>query len=80
MDIKEQIRNELKERDRAGRACYLDEIFEVFYRYSKFDQPGGEGLDGRDGPERRALAKIRDLVIYNRRDAIAAKNGTKSNV
>ena len=41
---------------------------------TKFDRPGGEGLDGKDGPERRGIGYIRDMAedyhvrtMHNRR-------------
>ncbi len=45
---------------RRGRAELLERCVETIYKFVKFERPEGEGLDGRDGPERQALAKLVD--------------------
>lgn len=40
----------------------LREVVEEVYNASKFDRPGGEGLDGADGPERRGIGRVRDAA------------------
>jgi hypothetical protein len=40
------------------RATFLKELTYLFYDHSKFRVPGGEGMDGMDGPERRSLGKV----------------------
>ncbi|AKL09930.1 TPA: hypothetical protein I8271_005052 [Kluyvera intermedia] len=37
-------------------------LVEEVYKFVKFNRPGGEGLDGRDGQERQCLAKIVDAA------------------
>ena len=40
------------------RADLLDALVQAVYDHVKFEAQGGGGLDGRDGPEREALAKV----------------------
>lgn len=42
------------------RAQLLEEISFAVYDHVKFHAPEGEGLDGRDGPERRSLGLVVD--------------------
>lgn len=49
--------------DKRARAALLEQIVREFYNYVKFEQPEGEGLDLRDGPERQSLAKVLDAAI-----------------
>ncbi|EBG3215788.1 hypothetical protein FIS27_17870 [Salmonella enterica subsp. enterica] len=37
-------------------------LLSKIYDFVKFNRPEGEGLDGRDGPERQSLAKVVDAV------------------
>jgi len=48
-----------------ARAELLREMVKVVYDFVKFERPGGEGLDGRDGEERRSLAKIVDATEHH---------------
>ncbi|RBO83165.1 hypothetical protein DE149_1219 [Micrococcus sp. KT16] len=43
-------------------AAGLREVIHQVYEMTKFDRPGGEGLDGKDGPERRGIGYIRDMA------------------
>lgn len=36
-------------------------VFEV-YNAAKFDRPGGEGVDGADGPEREGIGHVHDAA------------------
>lgn len=38
------------------------QIVDEVYQSTKFDRPGGGGLDGKDGPERESLARVRDAA------------------
>lgn len=40
----------------------LREVIHELYDMTKFDRPGGEGLDGTDGPERRGIGYILDMA------------------
>lgn len=44
------------------RANLLEDVARAFYDHAKFRAPGGEGLDGRDGPERRAIGRVVDAA------------------
>lgn len=54
--------NEAKYDSPQGRAELLREIIKDVYNFAKFERPGGEGLDGRNGPERESLASIVDAA------------------
>ncbi|YCI30840.1 hypothetical protein M1E08_08400 [Erwinia sp. PK3-005] len=47
---------------RRGRAELIEHCVERIYKFVKFERPEGEGLDGRDGPERQAIAKLVDAA------------------
>ena len=49
--------------DAYDRAVVLEQIAQAFYDHAKFRAPGGEGLDGHDGPERRAVGIVRDAAL-----------------
>lgn len=40
----------------------LREVVQQVYNVTKFDRPGGEGPDGKDGPERRGMNPIVDAA------------------
>ncbi|MDH3001429.1 hypothetical protein A1D23_12840 [Chelonobacter oris] len=42
--------------------CLFASLNDVIYHFVKFERPGGEGFDGRDGDERQALAKVADAA------------------
>lgn len=44
------------------RANLLEDVVRAFYDHAKFRAPGGEGLDGRDGPECRAIGHVVDAA------------------
>lgn len=35
----------------------------TLYDFSKFERPGGAGIDGRNGPERQGLARVLEAAI-----------------
>lgn len=43
-------------------AAGLRELLNQVYNLTKFDRPGGEGLDGKDGPERRGIGYMLDMA------------------
>ena len=52
------IKAALQDSSEAERAEFLAHAIRVFYDWTKFQAPGGEGLDGRDGRERNAIGKL----------------------
>ncbi len=44
------------------RADYLKQLAYLFYDHTKFRALGGEGGDGRDGPERRSVGLVINAV------------------
>ncbi|WP_261641001.1 hypothetical protein [Erwinia mallotivora] len=63
--LNESINNALKSNEfdsRRGRAELIEYCVETIYKFVKFERPEGEGLDGRDGPERQAIAKLVDAA------------------
>lgn len=48
--------------DPIARAKIARDIIKQVYDFVKFNRMEGEGFDGRDGPERRGLAKIVDAA------------------
>lgn len=62
---KEIIEQWLKEEGNdnpIARAELTRFLVKTVYDFVKFNRPEGEGLDGRDGPERRSLADIVDAA------------------
>lgn len=53
------------------RAALVEEVTRTLYDWSKFQAPGGEGLDGRDGPERTSLGRVLTEAIRHH-DAMTA--------
>lgn len=63
--VKGELENLLSspEFDSPGKRAKLVTFFvEEIYKHVKFNCPGGEGLDGRDGPERQGLAAVVDAA------------------
>ena len=52
------VREALEGSTVEGRAELVEEFARAMYDHSKFRAPGGEGLDGRDGPERTSLGRV----------------------
>ncbi len=59
----DQVRAALPDSTPEQRAQLLEDITRAVYDQVKFKAAGGEGLDGRDGPERRSLAQVVDATI-----------------
>lgn len=51
---------------RAQRARLIEDLIREVYEYVKLHDPEGEGLDGRDGPERRGLGELVDAATTYR--------------
>ncbi|MEA3773432.1 hypothetical protein VBK73_22850 [Enterobacter hormaechei] len=58
----EQLLNQKEYDNPVKRAEVVRELVKEVYNFVKFNRPEGEGLDGRDGPERQSLAKIVDAT------------------
>ncbi|WP_116115778.1 hypothetical protein [Austwickia chelonae] len=54
----------------AERANLAYDLLGEIYDHAKFKAPGGEGDDGRDGPERRGLGAARDLLRTHKTNAM----------
>lgn len=52
------------------RAKLTEDLVRVVYYFVKHERPGGEGLDGKDGFERRGLAKVVDAAVDYKFDVI----------
>ncbi|MGX9376966.1 hypothetical protein ACWXV6_19530 [Pantoea ananatis] len=48
--------------NRDGRADLLEHCVEKIYNFVKFERPGGQGLDGRSGPELEEMSKVVDVI------------------
>lgn len=60
-DSFQEIKNALKIiEDPIARADLLRNFIRDIYQFVKFNRPEGEGLDGRDGLERKSIGKILD--------------------
>jgi hypothetical protein len=56
------VRELLLETTPLERAGVLEELTRAVYDHVKYSSPEGGGLDGADGPERRALARVVDAA------------------
>lgn len=54
--------NEQANDNPIARAELARSLVKKVYDFVKFNRPEGEGLDGRDGPERQSLAEIVDAT------------------
>lgn len=54
-----------------GRANLIEHCVETIYKFVKFERPEGEGLDGRDGPERQAIAELVDAAKNYKFDVLS---------
>lgn len=61
-DIIEQWLNKTENDNPVARAEIARFLVKTVYNFVKFKRPEGEGLDGRDGPERNSLAEIVDAA------------------
>ena len=66
MDFKNILNDLLKQPQNDNpkfRAELVENLVRTVYDFVKKERPEGEGLDGRDGPERRGLAEVVDAAI-----------------
>ncbi|EMG8712993.1 MULTISPECIES: hypothetical protein [Enterobacteriaceae] len=57
-----QTLNEAENDSPVARAELARFLVKTIYNFVKMERPEGEGLDGRDGPERRSMGKIVDAA------------------
>lgn len=57
------VREALHGSDENDRAELLEEVARAVYTWTKTRAPGGEGLDGLDGPERRSVGQVMTEAI-----------------
>lgn len=62
IDLARQVRALAAQSTEIETAEGLREVIHELYDMTKFDRPGGEGLDGKDGPERRGIGYILDMA------------------
>ena len=72
-----EIRQLAAQLDMRGRAMLAVECVRGIYDAVKFDNPEGEGLDGRDGPERRGLGRLCDAAIRYSQGLAAASDADR---
>lgn len=60
-----------------SRAELAESLVKHIYDFVKFERPEGEGLDGRDGDERRSLAKVVDASIDHKFRMLEIKHSKK---
>jgi hypothetical protein len=58
----EQWLNKVNSDSSVARAEIARFLVKIVYDFVKFNRSEGEGLDGRDGAERRSLAKVVDAA------------------
>jgi hypothetical protein len=59
--IAQELENFLNNRENdsaSSRAELAEFCVETIYKFVKFNRSEGEGLDGRDGPERQGLGEV----------------------
>lgn len=61
-NVLEEKLNQVEFDNSIERAEIARLLVKQIYNFVKFNRPEGEGLDGRDGPERQSLAKIVDAA------------------
>lgn len=75
----QQLRTEIAPLTILQRAELLQDLVNAFYEGSKFDYPGGEGLNGKNGPEREGIGEILNAATAyadsSRSAEIQARNG-----
>ena len=62
-DVRDAMERALADSDTDDRAQLLELVNRQIMDHVKFRDPGGEGLDGADGPERRGLNSVLNAVL-----------------
>lgn len=76
-DVIEELLNQSEKDNPLARADIARFLVKTVYDFVKFNRPEGEGLDGRDGPERRSLANIVDAAEDHYSEMLAEKHKDK---
>lgn len=56
--LRAQLRTMLNDTTRMDRAGLVEDLVHTIYTYAKIHAPSGQGLDGREAPERDGLAEV----------------------
>lgn len=71
------VREAMQDSTEQSRAELMEEVAIIVREHVKMRAPGGEGMDGRDGPERQSLGGVVDESIRHhgemRRRALGGK-------
>lgn len=62
-DVRDAMERALADSDTDDRTQLLELVNRQIMDHVKFRDPGGEGLDGADGPERQGLNPVMDAVV-----------------
>lgn len=62
-DVRDAMQSALDGSDANDRAQLLELVNRMIMDHVKFRAPGGEGLDGADGVERRGLNPVLNAVL-----------------
>lgn len=62
-DVRDAMHRALTDSDIDDRAQLLELVNRQIMDHVKLRDPGGEGLDGADGPERRGLEPVLNAVL-----------------
>lgn len=73
--LREALRAALDGSTPAQRAAIIQETVQAAYDHAKHRDPAGEGDDGRDGTERRALGDLLGAAITHHDRTIRAEHG-----
>ncbi|MEN4642389.1 hypothetical protein [Pantoea agglomerans] len=78
--IAQELENFLNNRENdsaSWRAELAEFCVETIYKFVKFNRSEGEGLDGRDGPERQGLGEVLDAAKNHKFDIGMAQMNKK---
>lgn len=78
--IAQELENFLNNRENdsaSSRAELAEFCVETIYKFVKFNRSEGEGLDGRDGPERQGLGEVLDAAKNHKFDTGMAQMNKK---
>lgn len=70
--------NNVENDNPSSRAELAEFCIETIYKFVKFNRSEGEGLDGRDGPERQGLGIVLDAAKDHKFDIGVAQMDKKA--
>lgn len=73
----ESFLNNCENDSASSRAELAEFCVETIYKFVKFNRSEGEGLDGRDGPERQGLGDVLDAAKNHKFDIGMAQMNKK---